>query len=503
MTIKDRRTFHLAEATRRILHSFRFRLTLLFVAILVLVLAVFSAFIYTRQAQIIKAETVNRLTAQSTQLATYYSAQLHSREEESEGHSESGIGVDLPLLPENALLALISIDGRILLQQGELSPDQLGGLIKTWNESHEKQQPLTFKLPNQRDGMEKGGTTYLYVVYPLQSEEGRGGVLLLASPLDPENQLQRLAVTLALSSLVILLFAFAGGYWLASRAMEPVQTIVHTARGISESDLSERLHLKRDDELGLLAETFDQMLDRLQAAFDRQRQFTADASHELRSPLAIIELESNRALERPRSPEDYRKVLGIISSENEWMTRLVNELLLLARLDAGQIATRAEKLDLSDIIVEVTERLSPLAQSRGVTLKTGSLEACYVQADRTHITQLLNNLVENAIKYTRRNDGWVLVEAAIQQAEEEQWSLVRVEDNGPGIPEEDVPYIFDRFYRIDKARSHPDDGAGGQDSGSGLGLAIAQTIVQSYRGKIELEKNDSTGTIFAIWLPAG
>jgi len=486
---------------RRVLHSFRFRLTLLFVGILALVLAGFSVFIYSRQAQILHAEAVNRLAVQSAQLAAYYSAQLHSDEEDNEGRAMLAPQGDLPLLPENSVLALVGLDGKVALQQGTLQPDVLAALIKTWNESPKTLEPLAFTVPGQEVQENAGGKDYLFEVSPLQVEGGWVGYILLASPADPGGQLSRLAITLALSSVLILLFAFGGGYWLADRAMKPVQAIVHTARRIGESDLSQRLNLHRDDELGELADTFDQMLDRLQAAFERQRQFTADASHELRSPLAIIELESNRALERPRSPKEYERVLRLIQSENEWMSHLVNELLLLARMDAGQTSMQVERLDLSELVVDVTERLNPLAQARGVVLKTGALEECYVQADRIYLAQLLTNLVENAIKYTQGNDAQVLVESDKQALDGQQWSLVRITDNGPGIPEEHLPYIFTRFYRLDKARLRQVDEEDAPVSGSGLGLAIAQSIAQVYGGRIEVYSQAGKGTTFSVWLP--
>lgn len=490
------------RSVRRLLHSFRFRLTLLFVAILALILAGFSVFVYTRQAQILRSEMVTQLSTQSAQLATYYSAQLHAFDEESEGLSIRLPQMDLPLLPDNSVLALIGLDGKVALQQGELQPDILTALINAWNESPVALEPQAFTVPGQKGQVNASGNTYLFEVSPLQIERGWGGYILLASPMDPGAQLPRLAVSLALSSVLILLLAFGGGYWLADRAMKPVQTIVNTARRISESDLSQRLNLNRDDELGELAHTFDQMLDRLQTAFERQRQFTADASHELRSPLALIELESNRALERPRTLKEYEQALRLIQSENEWMSRLVNELLLLARMDAGKTVMHTERLDLSEIVVDVTERLNTLAQARGVVLETGSLDESYVRADRVYLAQLLTNLVENAIKYTQNNDSRVLVESTNQVLGDQHWSLIRVTDNGPGIPEEHLPYIFDRFYRMDEARSREDDEADGQISGSGLGLAIAKSIAEAYGGKIDVQNLALQGAAFTVWLPA-
>lgn len=486
---------------RQVLHSFRFRLTLMFVAILAIILAVFSIFIYTRQVEIVTTEAENRLTAQSIQLVGYYNAQLHSFEEESEGRSRNGPQFEFPLLPENSILAAIGPNEQVTQLQGELHPDVLTDMISIWKNTTKKLEPLTYRVSSSGNQVQSGGTTYLFQVSPLQAEEIRGGNLLLATPLDPANQLSRLAVTLLLGSTVILLIAFAGGYWLADRAMKPVQTIVRTAQQISGSDLSQRINLNREDELGELADTFDQMLDRLQAAFERQRQFTADASHELRSPLAIIELEANRALERKRTSKEYEQVLRLIQSENEWMSSLVNELLLLARMDDGQSPMQVERIDLSEVVVDVVERLNSLAQSKSVVLLTGNLGECFVQAERVYLTHLLTNLVENGIKYSQRDDGLVRVETDSQILAGQAWSLVKISDNGPGIPEENLPYIFNRFYRMDKARTRRVDEDDVPVSGSGLGLAISKSIVEVYSGKIEVHSLPGKGTTFTIWLP--
>ena len=135
-------------------------------------------------------------------------------------------------------------------------------------------------------------------------------------------------------------------------------------------------------------------------------------------------------------------------------------------------------------------------------MKTGNLNECYVQVDRIYVTQLLTNLVENAIKYTQRNDAMVLVDSANQVVGDQQWSLVCIKDNGPGIPEQDLPYIFDRFYRMDKARSRQENGDGKQVSGSGLGLAIAKSIAEMYGGEIDVHNQVGAGTTFIVWLPA-
>ena len=328
--------------------------------------------------------------------------------------------------------------------------------------------------------------------------------------MDPGGQLPRLALTLAAASLIVVLAAFGGGFWLADRAMRPVQVITRAPREIGEGDLSRRLDLKRADELGELADTFDQMLARLQAAFERQRQFTADASHELRTPLTIIELESNRALEHRRSPEEYATALGVIQSENEWMSRLVNELLTLARMDAGQTVMRSETLDLSDLAVEAVGRLMPLAQSCAVTLKTGELSEASVTGDRVYLTQMVTNLVENAIKHAGGAGIRVLVETGSQMRQGKAGGWVSVSDNGQGIAPEHLPHLFERFYRVDAARARSrEDGdaaaaaaASNVVSSSGLGLAIVQSVVQAHGGTVEVSSRPGEGTRFTVWLPA-
>ncbi len=194
---------------------------------------------------------------------------------------------------------------------------------------------LIASLPGRREPVLRV-LSYMFVTVPLQNGLGRAGwsswaVLPIHTDLE-----SRLLFTLAAGSLVTLIIALLGGYWLADRAMRPVHTITQAARTIGETDLSRRLNMKSKDELGELANTFDGMLGRLQAAFERQRQFVADASHELRTPLTIVNLETSRTLASPRKPEEYRHALAIIHSENDFMTALVNDLLTLARMDAGQ-----------------------------------------------------------------------------------------------------------------------------------------------------------------------
>ncbi len=429
---------------QRFLHSVRFRLTLWFVVILGLVLLVFSVFIYTRQVRVVRAETAVRLSAQSAQLEEYFSQKGSSQyENESEGEGLQVIPSDnLPLIQEDELLAIFDSEGRLVQAIGSIAEADLRQSLQSLLQSSSFMQPVIMNL-------KEGRQAYMLFLTSFKSEHAPKAFLLFGAAVDPNNQLPELAITLALSSTVILILAFGGGYWLADRAINPVQVITRTAREIGAGDLSRRLRMKPIDELGELAQTFDQMLDRLQMAFERQRQFTNDASHELRTPLSIIELETNRALERPRSIGEYHKALTVIQVENEWMSSLVNELLTLARLDAGQVIKSKKILELNDLVLDVIERLEPLAQEEGISLIAGRLVDATVYGDVGYLSQMLINLLENAIKHTRNKGSRVLVETGFELRESQPGGWVMITDNGPGIPAEHLPHIFARFYRVE------------------------------------------------------
>ena len=487
---------------RRGLGSVRFRLTLWFVAILALVLTVFSVFIYTRQTSVLVNETRLRLAYQSGRLDAYYQTLLHTLDEREHSEGNPTVPVDQPLLQEGDVLALVAANNQVLQQSANFLTDELAAVMTAGEGAVNSSRPVAYRLQGGDAAHPESRSDYLFSFTPLGFDKKIVAMLVLGSPVDPGGQLPRLALTLTAAALIVVLAAFGGGFWLADRAMRPVQVITRAAREIGEGDLSRRLDLKRADELGELADTFDQMLARLQAAFERQRQFTADASHELRTPLTIIELESNRALEHRRSPEEYTAALGVIQSENEWMSRLVNELLTLARMDAEQTVLRSEALDLSDLAVEAVGRLMPVAQSSAVTLETGELGEGSVSGDRVYLTQMVTNLVENAIKHAGGAGIRVLVETGSQMRQGKAGGWLSVSDNGQGIAPEHLPHLFERFYRVDAARSRENADAANVVSSSGLGLAIVQSVVQAHGGTVEVSSRPGEGTRFTVWLPA-
>lgn len=301
--------------------------------------------------------------------------------------------------------------------------------------------------------------------------------------------LHRTGLRLILTGLGVLAIGLAGGWWFSSRAIRPIAEMSAIAESISVKNLSTRINVKSTaTELEQLGTVLNRTFDRLQAAFERQGQFTADASHELRTPVAVILSHAELALSRTRSPADYQSAIQACRRAALRMKSLIDSLLLLARFDSGEpeIFWRATELD--RLVLDAVEMLQPLAGERQVTLGYRA-DPMTIDADHDRLFQVLTNLLSNAIRYNKPN-GRVDVEVT----SDNQSAIIRVIDTGVGIPPEELPRIFDRFYRVDKARSIA-------EGGSGLGLAICQTIVEAHRGTIRATSALNVGTTIEVRLP--
>jgi heavy metal sensor kinase len=305
------------------------------------------------------------------------------------------------------------------------------------------------------------------------------------------EELGEFATVLGLSLPFAFAVAVAAGYVLARRALAPVSAMTARALRITAERLDERLPVENPaDEFGQLAGVVNDALDRLERAFATLRRFTADASHELRTPLTAIRSVGEVGLRERRGEADYREMIGSILEETERLTAMVDSLLLLSRADAGKADMRPAPTDLGDLANEVATDLAVLAEEKRQEVQVEASAAVPVVADRPAVRQAAINLLDNAIKYSP--EGAVIRLVARRDGVS---AVLEVIDNGPGIAAEDLPHVFERFYRADRARSRASGSAG-------LGLAIARWAVEANGGRIEVESEVSRGSVFRIMLPA-
>jgi len=331
-----------------------------------------------------------------------------------------------------------------------------------------------------------GDNIRIYTV-PILDNSHLVGILQVAQSLgNVQDTLDHLLTTLLLVIPLIVGLAGLGGYFLASRALAPIDTMTRTARRISAEDLSERIQLPAtNDEVGRLAATFDEMLARLDESFRRERQFMADASHELRTPLAAMQTILSVIRQIRRTPEDYEQALDDLAEEADRLRTLTENLLSLTRSDTRPAVIR-ERVDLSALLHNVSDSLRPLAETKGLTLECTVPEGFSLIGDSDGLIRLFVNLLDNAIQFT--DLGGVTVSAYRQEKDTIQ---VLVTDTGCGIAPEHLAHIFDRFYRVDKSRA---------SRGTGLGLAIAVGIAHAHGGTIDVSSQVGKETTFSVTL---
>jgi two-component system OmpR family sensor kinase len=317
------------------------------------------------------------------------------------------------------------------------------------------------------------------------------GIVQVGQSLDQLNAtLQRILFGLFLTTPFMLILSAFGSYWLAGHAFRPIHRLASTAREIGARDLHQRVSVPlAKDEVRDLAIIFNQMIGRLERAFTQQRRFVADASHELRTPVAVVRNMTEVALAQPASTEDYVAVLREINAESERLGRLINDLLALARADEGQVLFDHDPVHLDLLATDVVESLEPLAAERKMTLRTGTLQPAIVLGDAARLIQVIMSLVDNGLIYNNAGGSvTVSVETCATHAH------LIVADTGIGIAPKDLEHIFERFYRADPARSKA-------QGGSGLGLAIVDWVVRAHKGTISVESALGRGSTFMVTLP--
>ena len=302
--------------------------------------------------------------------------------------------------------------------------------------------------------------------------------------------LRQLLFIMLISGVTAIVVSVLGGSFLAQKALKPVDEITKTAQKIEAENLSQRLEVPTtNDELSRLASTLNEMIDRLEHSFRQIRRFTADASHELRTPLTAMRGQTEVTLRRERSAEEYRQVLESNLEEAEWMSKIVESLLTLSRTDSGEIQLEIRPVQLGKLFQDACEECKSLAAVKDIEVFLDGIQEITISGDEMRLRQMLLNLVDNAVKYTP--DGGQI---RLSLEADGESARIQVKDTGIGISEENLPHIFDRFFRADKARSR-------EMGGSGLGLSIVQWIVNAHHGTIDVTSKIGEGSCFTIYLP--
>jgi len=303
------------------------------------------------------------------------------------------------------------------------------------------------------------------------------------------NLLKSYKIHLSLSIFALMVISALGGFLIAKKALNPVKEISATIDRISETNLSERVNIKDiPDELKQLATSFNRTFDRLEKAFNRQKQFIADASHELKTPLSVILTQGEVVLRRQRSAEEYEKAIKTIIATAKMMSQIVQKLLVLARLNTDKIELKFENIDLAEITRESVKLLKPLAEQKSIKINVSGDEKPTVFGDKALLLELFTNLIDNAVKYNVSQG-----EINILFKEEKDFVVTEIRDTGIGIPEKDLDKVFERFYRVDNVYSK-------EVGGLGLGLSICKEIVNLHGGKIEIKSRIGEGTTVSVYL---
>jgi len=362
-------------------------------------------------------------------------------------------------------------------KNGEFDPSEI-----PWP-SGEKETLRRIRLP--------GGLELLVDALQFTTPDGSHFVVESGAPYrEIEIVLHGLLLTLAVYVPFIVSVAVGGGYWLMRRSLQPIDEITQRAEGITSTNLNERLPVIRTgDELERLSTSLNRMIERLDDAFEHINRFSADASHELRTPLTILQLELEEIIHNHRHNASLTDQVGSALEETHRMSHIVENLLAVSRLDAGEVKMDKAPLDLGELATSTVEQMKLLADEKSITLRSNVGRSVYVEGDRSRLQQVIVNLIDNAIKYTPEGG-----EVNVSLHRGVNTVVLEVSDNGVGIPRPALPHVFERFYRADKARSRASGGAG-------LGLSIVKAICTAHGAKVEIFSQEGHGSRLNVELP--
>lgn len=465
--------------------SLRFRINLCYVSLLAMALIAFGASVYLGLQKYLESSLKHSLVESSTNIATRFtpgykqkgSAWLADEVSESYAPEISGLFI--------RITAILS-DGRqeIAYQSGNTQDPH----IDTARISHLNRLPDS---PDVRVEKPDGRSSLMIYALPFTTADGSHFLIETGASLRPIEQVLRgLLITLIVLTPITLLAAAAIGYLLMSKSLQPVAELTRHAEKIGIDDSGERLPIiASGDELERLSLSLNRMIGRLEDAMAHIRRFSADVSHELRTPLTILRGEFEQLVQKPDLDEGLTDLIGSALEEIDRMSKIVDSLLAISRLDSGGAGIDCTKVDLGEMVTLTTDQMRLLADEKQISIRCLSSGPVEVAGDPAHLKQVVVNLLDNAIKYTPAG-GQVSTYAFA----EGNFGILEVIDNGTGIPEEAQPHVFERFYRADKARTR---GSGG----AGLGLSIVQAICSAHAGQVSLTSQEGSGTTMRVALP--
>jgi two-component system OmpR family sensor kinase len=465
----------------------RARLTLYYVSALAVALILVGGLIYVLLAQALYARIDDTLDA----LMQTTSNSLHNDLEEGQGVDDAARSTAAELASRLQMLAIFNGDGALLAEEQR---DADLDIALPPLDSIPGDEPLFLTVAEADDADDRHRLALRRLtILPSNTEY----IVVAGSSLEPtDEELEALRRILVYVVPIALAVAGLGGWFLAHRSLSPVVAMAERARKIGVEDLSLRLPIANPhDELGRLAATFNELLARLEASLNLQRQFMADASHELRTPVTTTRTAATVALQQPHRGEgDYREALEIVEQQAARLSRIVEDMFTLARADAGNYPVRRDAMYLDEVIDEVVRAARVVASTKDVRIVLDNLDNSASTAwtgDEDLLRRLVGNLLDNAIRHSPRG-------AAVTIALEHTAAgfKITVSDRGPGIPPDMQPHIFERFYRVDRSRSR-----GRKDGGAGLGLALARWIAHVHGGEVSLTQSSDAGSTFKVFLP--
>ncbi|NIS61552.1 MAG: heavy metal sensor histidine kinase [Proteobacteria bacterium] len=461
--------------------NIRFKLTLWYIIILGIVLTSFSTFLYLTLARSLYRGIDTKIRSIAEVIA---SSSTNPYSQYSFGNLDRMLKESFGVKPLTKFIQVLDESGRVGRKSDNLRQFQLPISIRALKNA--SQGKLTFETTKAMDEY-----PLRMVTVPVIRHRHIINIVQVATSLEEvEEVLKTLLLILWITVPSVLVVASLGGLFLANKALRPVDEITKTARMITSKSFNQRIKLRKTrDEIGRLAETFNDMISRLGRSFRQIRQFTADASHELRTPLTILKGEIEVGLRKRRRPEEYKEILTSNLEEVNHMAQIVDDLLFLSKADMGEAHLEKHRVNLAKLISEVQAQAQTIAMTKDITIHISNDVDGVMIGDRLKLRQLLLNLVDNGIKYTPEGG-----EVRISLEKDDGRFKLRVIDDGIGIAPEDQAHIFDRFFRVDKVRSR-------DAGGSGLGLSICKWIVEAHGGEITVESDLGTGSIFTVTLP--